>query len=72
MGKEVCGVRAASMKIESFVSHSLQIHHPKCQEHPQAGPEENQPGDLQEEQQEIHPEPAEREGKFPEQGQCHQ
>jgi len=60
------------METESFVSGSLQIHHPEREEHPQAEPEADQPGDLQEEQQEVHPEPEEHEGKIPEQGQCHQ
>lgn len=65
-------MRAAGTETESFVSDSLQIHHPKRKEHPQAEPEADQPGDLQEEQQEVHPEPEEPEEKFPEQGQCHQ
>lgn len=72
LGEKVQGVRAAGTETESFVSDSLQIHHPKCEEHPQAGPEADQPGDLQEEQQEVPPEPEEHEGKIPEQGQCHQ
>lgn len=69
--RKVHGVRAAGLETESFVSNPLQIHHPECEEHPHAEPEADQPGDLQEEQQEVHPEPEENEGKFPEQGQRH-
>lgn len=69
--RKVHGVRAAGLGTESFISNLLQIHHPECKEHPQAEPEADQPGDLQEEQQEVHPEPEEHEGRFPEQGQRH-
>lgn len=72
LSEKVHDVRAAGMETESFVSHSLQIHHPKCEEHPQAEPEADQPGDLQKEQQEVHPEPEEHEGKLAEQGQSPQ
>lgn len=64
--------KSADMETERVVSNSLQIHHPERKEHPQAETEADQPGNLQEEQQKVHPEQEEHEGEFPEQSQCHQ
>lgn len=56
------------METERLISDLLQIHHPQCKEHPQQGTEADQPGNLQEEQQEVYAEPEEHEGQFAEQG----